>query len=187
MEAAPAGKMLSSWPVSCFHRLTACLHMPVSIPPTERDCLNSLPSRTVSDKAKYHSPFKSCGYLVWTRLVRSPPSSKIMLRGCPSLKYRVCSMHHKYSSSVSPFQANTTQEQTHTISQFLTQHVVKQPKEALRSRQTGYYLCLQARRDICIEKKISEWARMKSHCFLFQGTNLVKFWGFTALLILLPC
>ena len=53
-----------------------------------------------------YSPDRSCGYLVWMRLVRSPPSSRIMLRG-PSLKYSVCSMHHRYSSSVSPFQAYT--------------------------------------------------------------------------------
>lgn len=33
-----------------------------------------------------------------------------MLRGLSSLKYRVCSMHHTYSSSVSPFHAYTTQE-----------------------------------------------------------------------------
>lgn len=49
-------------------------------------------------------PDRICGYLVWMRLVRSPPSSRIMLRG-PPLKYSVCSVHHRYSSSVSPFQA----------------------------------------------------------------------------------
>ncbi|RNA36943.1 hypothetical protein BpHYR1_037039 [Brachionus plicatilis] len=50
-------------------------------------------------------PSKNCGYLSWTRLVKSPPSSRIMFNGWPSGKTRVCSMHHKYSSSVSPFQA----------------------------------------------------------------------------------
>lgn len=52
-------------------------------------------------------PFKYCGYFSWTRLVRSPPSSRIMLRGSPSAKTNVCSMHQTYSSSVSPFQAYT--------------------------------------------------------------------------------
>jgi hypothetical protein len=36
------------------------------------------------------------------------PSSKIMLGACPSLKlFKLCSMHQIYSSSVSPFHANT--------------------------------------------------------------------------------
>lgn len=46
-------------------------------------------------------------YFSCTRLVKSPPSSKIMFNGWPSGKTRVWSMHHRYSSSVSPFQANT--------------------------------------------------------------------------------
>merc|ERR1719187_2019195 len=52
-------------------------------------------------------PSKYCGNLVWTRFVRSPPSSRIMFNGWPSGKTRVCSMHQRYSSSVSPFQAYT--------------------------------------------------------------------------------
>jgi hypothetical protein len=40
--------------------------------------------------------------------VRSPPSSRIMLRGLPSgNEASCCSIHHVYSSSVSPFQAKT--------------------------------------------------------------------------------
>ena len=48
------------------------------------------------------------GYLSCSKEVRSPPSSNIMLasHGLPSLRI-VCSRHHSYSSSVSPFQANT--------------------------------------------------------------------------------
>src|SRR5690606_8003474 len=54
------------------------------------------------------TPFASSGYLSRTKLVRSPPSSKIMLRGfLSSPKNKVCSMHHSYSSSVIPFHANT--------------------------------------------------------------------------------
>ena len=33
------------------------------------------------------------GYLVWMRLVRSPPSSRIMLSGFPSGNITVCSIH----------------------------------------------------------------------------------------------
>jgi len=39
--------------------------------------------------------------------VRSPPSSSSMFGRQPSRPTMVCSMHHSYSSSVSPFQANT--------------------------------------------------------------------------------
>merc|ERR1711910_238934 len=31
-------------------------------------------------------PAKSCGYYLWIKLVKSPPSSRIMFRGCPSGK-----------------------------------------------------------------------------------------------------
>src|SRR5437660_1488129 len=41
-----------------------------------------------------------------TSSVASPPSSRIML-GPPSGQVSACSVHHQYSSSVSPFQANT--------------------------------------------------------------------------------
>lgn len=51
-------------------------------------------------------PYKSCGYFVWMRLVGPPATSRIMLRSL-SLKYNVCLVHHRYSSSsVLPFQAN---------------------------------------------------------------------------------
>ncbi len=46
---------------------------------------------------------------LWTRRVASPPSSRIML-GPPVGVFgqvRACSVHHQYSSRVSPFQAKT--------------------------------------------------------------------------------
>ena len=39
--------------------------------------------------------------------VASPPSSRIMFGPSPSGHVIICSVHHQYSSSVSPFQANT--------------------------------------------------------------------------------
>src|ERR1700754_1942695 len=41
-----------------------------------------------------------------TSMVASPPSSRIMLAGSPG-QVSICSAAHQYSSSVSPFQANT--------------------------------------------------------------------------------
>lgn len=81
----------------------------------------------------FNKPASSSGCFVWTSAVRPPPSSSIMLSGCPSGNTRVyekaycttlaseilytctrvralwqtCSMHHVYSSSDSPFHANT--------------------------------------------------------------------------------
>src|SRR5690606_38984941 len=53
-------------------------------------------------------PSTSSGYLSKTMLVRSPPSSKIILSGCrDSPKNNVCSMHQLNSSSVIPFHAYT--------------------------------------------------------------------------------
>ena len=43
---------------------------------------------------------------LWTSSVASPPSSRIMF-GPPSGQVSACSVHHQYSSSVSPFQAKT--------------------------------------------------------------------------------
>ena len=48
------------------------------------------------------------GKLSKTILVRSPPSSKIIFNGFPSLNAnKVCSMHQSNSSSVIPFHAYT--------------------------------------------------------------------------------
>lgn len=52
-------------------------------------------------------PVMISGNFSCTRLVRSPPSSRIMLRDLPSGQNRVWLTHQMYSSSVSPFQAYT--------------------------------------------------------------------------------
>ena len=43
---------------------------------------------------------------LWTSKVASPPSSRIMVGPSPG-HTRACSVHHQYSSRLSPFQANT--------------------------------------------------------------------------------
>ncbi len=52
------------------------------------------------------SPAASNSAPLWTSIVASPPSSRIMFGG-PSGQVRACSVHHQYSSSDSPFQAKT--------------------------------------------------------------------------------
>src|SRR3984885_13271703 len=42
-----------------------------------------------------------------TNRVASPPSSRIMFGDCPSGQVSACTVHHQYSSRVSPFQAKT--------------------------------------------------------------------------------
>ncbi len=44
---------------------------------------------------------------LWTSIVASPPSSRIMFGPSPSGQVSAWSVHHQYSSSVSPFQAKT--------------------------------------------------------------------------------
>ena len=44
---------------------------------------------------------------LWISRVASPPSSSSMFGPLPSGHTSICSVHHQYSSSVSPFQANT--------------------------------------------------------------------------------
>ncbi len=44
---------------------------------------------------------------LWISRVASPPSSRIMFGVLPSGQVSACSVHHQYSSSVSPFQAKT--------------------------------------------------------------------------------
>ena len=44
---------------------------------------------------------------LWTSRVASPPSSRIMFGPLPSGQVSICSVHHQYSGSVSPFQAKT--------------------------------------------------------------------------------
>ncbi len=44
---------------------------------------------------------------LWTSIVASPPSSRIMLAKVSPGQVRIRSVHSQYSSSVSPFQAKT--------------------------------------------------------------------------------
>ena len=53
------------------------------------------------------APAFSYSVPLWTSSVASPPSSRIMFGPCAVGQTSVCSMHHQYSSSVSPFQAKT--------------------------------------------------------------------------------
>ena len=50
-------------------------------------------------------PAASYSLPLWIRSVASPPSSRIMLGPAPSGQRSAWSVHHQYSSSVSPFQA----------------------------------------------------------------------------------
>ena len=51
--------------------------------------------------------FNKSLYLSCNNIVRSPPSSNIRFGFQSFFPLIVCSMHHQYSSSVSPFHANT--------------------------------------------------------------------------------
>ena len=53
------------------------------------------------------APAASYSTPLWTSSVASPPSSRIMFGPSPSGHVSACSVHHQYSSSVSPFQAKT--------------------------------------------------------------------------------
>ena len=53
------------------------------------------------------APAASYSTPLWTSIVASPPSSRIMFGPSPSGHTSACSVHHQYSSSVSPFQAKT--------------------------------------------------------------------------------
>ncbi len=57
------------------------------------------------------TPFFSNSTPLWTSSVTSPPSSRIMfgpvLPSASAGQLMTCSVHHQYSSSVSPFQAKT--------------------------------------------------------------------------------
>ena len=53
------------------------------------------------------SPLRSDSTPLWTSRVASPPSSRIRFGPPPSGQRSTCSVHHQYSSSVSPFQAKT--------------------------------------------------------------------------------
>ncbi|MCU0300725.1 MAG: hypothetical protein MUF35_03870 [Candidatus Nanopelagicales bacterium] len=51
------------------------------------------------------TPARSNSTPLCTSSVASPPSSRIMLGPAPSGQRSTCSVHHQYSSRVSPFQA----------------------------------------------------------------------------------
>ena len=53
------------------------------------------------------APAASYSAPLWTSSVASPPSSRIMFGVLPSGQVSACSVHHQYSSSVSPFHAYT--------------------------------------------------------------------------------
>src|SRR5919106_1034599 len=60
-----------------------------------------------ADSGSGTAPARSNSAPLWTSSVASPPSSRIMLGPSWPGQVRACSVHHQYSSSVSPFQANT--------------------------------------------------------------------------------
>src|SRR5699024_6725295 len=53
------------------------------------------------------APAASNSAPLWTSMVASPPSSRIMLGPSSPGQVNACSVHHQYSSRVSPFQAKT--------------------------------------------------------------------------------
>ena len=62
--------------------------------------LSAVEGSGTAPAASYSTPW-------WTSSVASPPSSRIMFGPSPSGHVSACSVHHQYSSSVSPFQAKT--------------------------------------------------------------------------------
>ena len=73
-------------------------------------CSVSRMIRNSSESAEAGSgtaPAASNSTPLWTSRVASPPSSRIMFGPSASGQVSACSVHHQYSSSVSPFQAKT--------------------------------------------------------------------------------
>ena len=69
-----------------------------------------LNSSDSADAGSGTAPAASNSTPLWTSSVASPPSSRIMFGPRSSSRPRqasICSVHHQYSSSVSPFQAKT--------------------------------------------------------------------------------
>ena len=60
-----------------------------------------------ADDGSGTAPAFSYSTPLWTNRVASPPSSRIMLGPPWPGQVSACSVHHQYSSSVSPFQAKT--------------------------------------------------------------------------------
>ena len=73
-------------------------------------CSSVRKTRNSSEPAEEGSgtaPAFSNSVPLWTSIVASPPSSRIMFGPSPPGQVSACSVHHQYSSSVSPFQAKT--------------------------------------------------------------------------------
>ena len=75
-------------------------------------CGSSTPSTTANSSESAvdgsgTAPAFSNSTPLWTSRVASPPSSRIRLGPSPPGHRRACSVHHQYSSRVSPFQAKT--------------------------------------------------------------------------------
>ncbi len=66
-----------------------------------------LNSSLSADSGSGTAPAFSNSTPLCTSSVASPPSSRIMFGPSPSGQVSACSVHHQYSSSVSPFQAKT--------------------------------------------------------------------------------
>src|SRR3954447_6862056 len=64
-------------------------------------------STLFADSGEGATPLFSAWTPRCTSIVASPPSSRIMLANRLPGQLRICCVHHQYSSSVSPFQANT--------------------------------------------------------------------------------
>ncbi len=72
-----------------------------------RSCSTTPHSSESSSVGSGTTPVFSYSRPLCTSMVASPPSSRIMLGPEPSGQRRAWSVHHQYSSSVSPFQAKT--------------------------------------------------------------------------------
>src|SRR5689334_3469483 len=87
---------------------TALVHLPGSsereLRRRSRMTRHSSLSSSVGDGT---APAASYSAPLWTNRVASPPSSRIMFGDWPSGQVSACSVHHQYSSRVSPFQAKT--------------------------------------------------------------------------------
>src|ERR1700727_2573266 len=82
---------------------SSCIERVSSVNTTRSSSESAVDGSGTSPAASYSAP-------LWTRRVASPPSSRIMLgpsRPSPTPQLNAWSAHHQYSSSVSPFHANT--------------------------------------------------------------------------------
>src|SRR6478752_3859877 len=83
------------------------VHLSLSVSNRSRiSARNTLYSSEASSSVGGTTPAFSNWAPFRTSMVASPPSSRIMFAGSPG-QVSICSAAHQYSSSVSPFQANT--------------------------------------------------------------------------------